>query len=96
MPLRHVEERVAEHLYNMSIPDQVEILKHNFGIKVEDTDEGVVFGGVLILDSHFDSILIDIIESMDTYEILDLWSEIVNCSCEFDEEGNVVWEEVSK
>ena len=93
LPISHVTEQVCEHLYNMSVPDQTEVLKHNFGVDVEDTDDGVVWEGVLITDSQFDSNFIDLIENMNIDSIIDLWSDIVNCDCELDEDNNVVWED---
>lgn len=93
LPLSHVAEQVAEHLYNLSIPDQAEILNHNFGIDVEDIDEGVVWEGALITDSQFDQQFIDVIENMSTDSVLELWEMIMNTICHLDSKGNVVWTE---
>lgn len=93
MPLSHVTEQVCEYLYNMSIPDQTEILQDNFGVEVEDTDDGVMWEGVLINDSKFEQNMMEIIENMNVSTIITLWSEIVNYECDLDEDNNVVWED---
>ena len=93
LPISHVAEQVCEYLYNMSIPDQTEVLKHNFGVDVEDTDDGVMWEGVLITDSQFDSNFMNLIESMSAATIIDMWGNIVNYDCEIDEDNNVVWED---
>ena len=36
-PLSEVVEQVCEYMYQLSIPDQTDILKNTFGIEVEDT-----------------------------------------------------------
>jgi hypothetical protein len=90
--LREAEEQIVEYLYNMAIPDQVEILRMNFGVDVEDNDDGVVWEGSLITDNQFDQYVIEIIENMSSDTILDLWGDYVGYECEFDGE-NIVWEE---
>ena len=93
LPLSHVAELVAEHMYNMSIPEQTEILKHNFGVEVEDTDDGVLWEGVLITDSKFDQYYMEIIENMSGDSIMGIWEDCINAICELDEDNNVVWED---
>lgn len=91
-PLSEVVEQVCEYMYQLSIPDQTDILKNTFGIEVEDTDEGVLWEGVLISDSQFDSHFMDLIENMGVDSIIEVWSNYVNAICELDEENNVIWE----
>lgn len=93
MHLKHVEEQISEYLYNLSIPDQTEILNNNFGIDVKDTDEGVVWEGTLITDLEFDKNLIEIIENMSPGVIIDFWGNMINHECELDENNYVIWEE---
>ena len=92
-PISEVVEQVCEHLYNLSVPDQTEILKENFGIEVEDTDDGVLWEGVLITDSQFDSHFMDLIENMSIESIVDIWGDFVNTPCEIDDDNNVVWDD---
>ena len=93
MPIGHISEQIAEYLYQLSIPEQTEILKHNFGVDIEDTDDGVVWEGVLITDSKFDQHFMEIIENMSVSTIIDLWGDYVGYECELDEDNNVVWED---
>jgi hypothetical protein len=93
MPISYVTEQVCEHLYNMSVPDQTEVLHHNFGIDVEDTEDGVVWEGTIITDAKFDQNFMEIIESMDVSTILTVFSEIVNYECDLDENNNVMWDD---
>ena len=93
LPISHVAEQVAEHMYNMSIPEQTEMLRCNFGIDIEDTDDGVVWEGKLITDSQFDSLFMEIVENMSYDTIIDLWRDYVGLDCELDENNNVVWED---
>lgn len=93
LPISHVAEQVAEHMYNMSIPEQTETLRCNFGIDIEDTDDGVVWEGKLITDSQFDSLFMEIVENMSYDTIIDLWRDYVGFDCELDEDNNVVWED---
>jgi len=93
LPISHVAEQVAEYMYNMSIPEQTEMLRCNFGIDIEDTDDGVVWEGKLITDSQFDSLFMEIVENMSYDTIIDLWGDYVGFDCELDEDNNVVWED---
>jgi hypothetical protein len=93
LPISHVAEQVAEYMYNMSIPEQTEMLRCNFGIDIEDTDDGVVWEGKLITDSQFDSLFMEIVENMSYDTIIDLWRDYVGFDCELDEDNNVVWED---
>jgi len=93
MPIGDVTEQVCEHLYNMSVPDQTEVLHHSFGIDVEDTEDGIVWEGTIITDSKFDQNFMEIIESMDVSTILTVFSEIVNYECDLDENNNVMWDD---
>lgn len=93
LSVSHVAEQVCEYLYNLSIPDQTEILKLNFGVDAVDTDDGVAWEGTLITDSQFDQNFMEIIESMSIETIIELWSDYVNASCELDENNNVVWDD---
>lgn len=92
LPISHVAEQVAEYMYNMSIPEQTEMLRCNFGIDIEDTDDGVVWEGKLITDSQFDSLFMEIVENMSYDTIIDLWRDYTGFDCELDEDNNVVWE----
>lgn len=91
IPIDQAAEQICEYLYNLSIPEQTEILKENFGVEIEDTDEGVVWEGTLITDSQFDSHFMDIIESMNRSTIIELWSNYVGFECDLDEDNNIVW-----
>ena len=93
VPISHVAEQVAEYMYNLSIPDQTDILRCNFGLEVEDTDDGVAWEGTLITDSQFDQNFMDIIENMSHETIIDIWGDYVGFECELDEDNNVVWED---
>ena len=93
LPISHVAEQVAEYMYNMSIPEQTEMLRCNFGVDIEDTDDGVVWEGKLITDSQFDSLFMEIVENMSYDTIIDLWRDYVGFDCELDEDNNVVWED---
>lgn len=94
IPVSHAAERVAEHIYNMDIPSQTEILNMNFGVDVhDDPDHGVVYEGILITDSQFEQHLMMCLENMNHDTIIELWEEITGYSCEFDNDGNIVWEE---
>lgn len=93
MPIGSVAEQVAEYLYNLSIPEQAEILANNFGVEVEDTGDGVLWEGELISDSKFDQNLMEIIENMGYDAVIELWENYTNAICELDENNNVVWDD---
>lgn len=92
LSLSNIAELVTERMYNMSIPEQTEVLKHNFGISVEDTDDGVVWEGELISDSKFDVNFMELLEhDLGPNEIVALWESYVNTTCELDKDNNVTW-----
>ena len=92
IPISHAYESVSDYIYGLSIPDQVDIIRENLGVDVEDTDDGVVYEGSLILDSQFESMLNTILENLSDETIALIYGEMLGFETDIDGD-DLVWED---